>query len=92
MSLDDDDCRELSPNDQLFLDKLRKKIDEPIKRICNRICNHDDALDRINDTYVVICKQIEKIKEVDNATGYCIRIARNICSDFWRKRERRRKA
>ena len=88
MSLDDDDCRKLSPNDQLFVEKLRKKIDKPIKRLCNKICKYDNAPDLINDTYLVICKQIKKIKEVDNVTSYCIGIARKKCSEFLRQRKR----
>ena len=87
MSLDDD-CRKLSPNDQLFVEKLTKKIDKPINRLCNKICKYDNAPDLINDTYEVICQQIEKIKKVDNVTSYCIGIARKKCSEFLRQKKR----
>lgn len=50
----------------------------------NMLGNSADAEDAVQETYLKLCRQQNKVDNCGNPKGYCIRILQNICSDSLR--------
>lgn len=54
--------------------------------ICTKMNNHNQCLDVLQDVYVKIIKNIDKISSVDNMPSYLNKLANNAVTDYYRQK------
>ncbi len=53
--------------------------------ICTKMNNHNECLDVLQDVYLKIIKNIDKISSVENVPSYLNRLASNAVTDYYRQ-------
>lgn len=57
--------------------------------ICNKMNNNDECLDVLQDVYLKIIKNIDKIGAIENIPSYLNRLASNAVVDYYRQRSKK---
>jgi RNA polymerase sigma-70 factor (ECF subfamily) len=67
------------------LNKLWLELNEDIGRyVCNKVDHQDHCHDILQDVYLKMIANVEKIRNVDNVKAYLLRISSNTIADHYR--------
>jgi RNA polymerase sigma-70 factor (ECF subfamily) len=70
------------------INKVWLELNEDIGRyVCDKVNHQDHCHDILQDVYLKMIKNIDKIKEVDNIKAYLIRISSNTIADHYRTKK-----
>ena len=53
--------------------------------ICTKMNNHDECLDVLQEVYLKIIKNIDRINNIENVPSYLNRLANNAVTDYYRQ-------
>ena len=69
----------------MVVDKFSRSI---YNMALNFVGNRDDASDITQDIFLKVYKNIDKFKEEKNFNSWVMKISKNYCIDYWRKRKK----
>jgi RNA polymerase sigma-70 factor (ECF subfamily) len=69
----------------MVVDKYSRSI---YNMALNFVGNRDDASDITQDVFLKIYRNIEKFKEEKNFHSWILKISKNYCIDYWRKKKK----
>jgi RNA polymerase sigma-70 factor, ECF subfamily len=70
--------------------EIWKNFDAQLKTfICGKMNNHNECLDVLQDVYIKVIKNIDKIESIENISAYLNRIASNAVVDYYRQQSKK---